>query len=186
MSTIPLQIRNTETDWRYGYCFCGCGERTGVAKYCDSSKGWYGGVHHQYRNGHYTRSQKRYEVDPATGCWNWLIGLNPHGYAMIRFGSRTYQAHSLMYRTLRGEVPVGLELDHLCRNRRCINPAHLEPVTHAVNNRRGCSTKLTEAKAAEIRILLANGYSHRKIAAMFGVEKSAITSVGNGRTWVVK
>lgn len=66
-------------------------------------------------------------------CWLWLGTLNSHGYG--RYGRR--MAHRMAYEFLVGPIPEGLTLDHLCRTPRCVNPAHLEPVTHQENIRRG-------------------------------------------------
>ena len=66
-------------------------------------------------------------------CWNWLASKSPLGYGC--FDKRG--AHRVAYEALRGAVPVGLVLDHLCRNPGCVNPAHLEAVTHRENIRRG-------------------------------------------------
>lgn len=72
------------------------------------------------------------------GCWLWLGSLHPHdGYGMMTVGSRTRWAHRIAYQTFIGDVPVGLQLDHLCRERRCVNPTHLEPVTCRENLLRG-------------------------------------------------
>lgn len=70
-------------------------------------------------------------------CWEWN-GASGRGYGLISDGSgRLRPAHRMMYELLVGPVPEGLDLDHLCRNRGCINPKHLEPVTHKVNINRG-------------------------------------------------
>ena len=79
------------------------------------------------------RLMERVSVDAATGCWVWTSKLNPGGYST--FLNRN--AHRLMYEIKVGPVPAGLDLDHLCRNRACLNPAHLEPVTRSENLRRG-------------------------------------------------
>jgi hypothetical protein len=82
------------------------------------------------------RLWKRYEVDGETGCWNWTGAISNRSYGSIYFEGRMQKAHRVMWRLERGEVPEGLDLDHLCRNRLCINPAHLEPVTRSENLRR--------------------------------------------------
>lgn len=70
-------------------------------------------------------------------CWPWLGCLGTGGYAMFWNGERNMHAHRFAYELLVGPIPEGLVLDHLCRVRHCVNPAHLEPVTHAENIRRG-------------------------------------------------
>jgi hypothetical protein len=74
-------------------------------------------------------------VDFETGCWNWAGHLNAKGYGRIRNG-RYIMAHRVAYEFWFGPIPTGLQLDHLCRNRACINPAHLEPVTSRENTMR--------------------------------------------------
>ena len=72
--------------------------------------------------------------DPL-GCWQWQ-GSTRSGYGAFWTPCGVVRAHKWAYENLRVEVPLGLSLDHLCRDRLCVNPWHLEPVTHAVNNRR--------------------------------------------------
>lgn len=76
---------------------------------------------------------------PFTGCW-WFVELgreNRNGYARLRWQGRELMAHRLSYEAHVGPIPDGLVLDHTCRNRCCVNPAHLEPVTVQVNTLRG-------------------------------------------------
>lgn len=72
---------------------------------------------------------------PFSGCWLWTGTLNEDGYG--KFGKTS--AHCVAYAKNRGAVPQGMELDHLCRVRCCVNPYHLEPVTHTENVLRGSS-----------------------------------------------
>lgn len=81
------------------------------------------------------------KVEPTGFCWLWKgsRGRYGHGYFNLGadFGRRGITAHKFSYETLVGMVPDGLELDHLCRIPWCVNPDHLQPVTHAENIRRG-------------------------------------------------
>ena len=75
----------------------------------------------------------------ANDCWPWLGAKNPKGYGRIKAdgGRRTLQAHRVAYELLVGPIPDGHHLDHLCRNRGCVNPSHAEPVTPKENIGRG-------------------------------------------------
>lgn len=79
----------------------------------------------------------------ADACWPWKAGHASHGYGWFRLGSRTdgsrkqLPAHRVAYTMVAGEIPDGFVIDHLCRNRLCCNPEHLEPVTHRENILRG-------------------------------------------------
>ena len=71
------------------------------------------------------------------GCWEWTAHHHLGGYGRLRLGGRMVMAHRFAYELWVGPIPDGLGLDHLCRNRGCVNPAHLEPVTHRTNVLRG-------------------------------------------------
>lgn len=76
------------------------------------------------------------KVEKSDGCWLWRAGANGVGYGNFWCGGKTVLAHRWVYEQEVGPIPDGLDLDHLCRVRICVNPAHLEPVTRYVNNLR--------------------------------------------------
>lgn len=73
------------------------------------------------------------ESGDRQSCWPWLAALNPHGYGMFTIDGHNVAAHRVAYQLTRGPIPAGLDLDHLCRVRHCVNPWHLDPVTRWTN-----------------------------------------------------
>lgn len=71
-----------------------------------------------------------------SGCWLWTGAKASNGYGSVSHGGSIHSAHRLVYRLLVGDVPDGLQLDHLCRTPSCVHPMHLEPVTPLVNVQR--------------------------------------------------
>ena len=73
--------------------------------------------------------------DPNSGCWHWMGTLNAAGYAVFwdNAAQTTIRAHRFAYNLFKGVIPEGLEPDHLCREKSCVNPDHLEAVTHQIN-----------------------------------------------------
>lgn len=76
-------------------------------------------------------------VKVPSGCWQWTAALDVHGYGHISVDGRQRGAHQAAWEILVGPIPEGFTIDHLCRNRGCVNPSHLEPVTRGENVLRG-------------------------------------------------
>lgn len=74
--------------------------------------------------------------EAESGCWEWFHYIESSGYAKLWVDRRAVMAHRFSYEFHIGPIPDGLEIDHLCRVRHCVNPWHLEPVTTAENIRR--------------------------------------------------
>ena len=71
--------------------------------------------------------------DSEDGCWNWTGAIHKLGYGQFKFNGSMKRAHRVSYELVKGSIPKGLEIDHICRNRRCVYPDHLRSVTHKVN-----------------------------------------------------
>lgn len=80
------------------------------------------------------------KIEKTEDCWNWKGSMTPYGYGTFGLKGKNIRAHRLSYEHFIGKmIPVGLQIDHLCKNRKCVNPNHLEVVTLIENVRRGDS-----------------------------------------------
>ena len=110
------------------------------------------------------RLMARIVVDEGSACWVWTGYVNPQGYGQITLSAEDGRAlvHRVAYEHHRGAIPDGLELDHLCANRPCCNPDHLEPVTHAENVRRAeAAGRRVEASRAKSECRNGHPYDER-------------------------
>ena len=83
-----------------------------------------------------------------SACWTWRAGIDSRGYGQFYFRGKNNIAHRIAYELVKGPIPAGLVIDHLCRNPLCVNPAHLEAVTNRENMIRGESPSARQFRAA--------------------------------------
>jgi hypothetical protein len=87
------------------------------------------------------------EYNPTLGaCWIWLRCKSKNGYGQVRINGKTQYAHRVSYLMVNDKIEDDLCLDHLCRNRSCVNPSHLEAVTPKINSERGILPNRTHCK----------------------------------------
>lgn len=92
------------------------------------------------------------QVGGPTECWPWTAARNTKGYGQFKASGKLVPAHRWAYEQIVGKIPDGLQIDHLCRNRGCVNPGHMEPVTSKINTLRGvCPSGLNAVKVECIR-----------------------------------
>lgn len=83
------------------------------------------------------------------GCWNWTASVTVFGYSQFHYGGKQGKGHRYSYEHYKGAIPKGLSIDHLCRNRKCVNPDHLEAVTNKENVMRGIGLTAQHARKTE-------------------------------------
>lgn len=167
-----------------GLCMCGCGRPTRLARQSSRHQGVVRGKPVRCVIGHGGRTYPpvAYAIDAETGCWVWQGLMKDNGYGALCIDNVLEYAHRWSYRTHRGPIPEGMELDHLCRNRACVNPDHIEPVERAMNVRRGSASTLTVDNVRKIRA--ACGATPIKVLAeQYGVDPSTVSRVVSGERW---
>jgi len=143
------------------------------------------------------RIESKTKINELTGCLEWQGYLNVWGYAKIKHENTMKLSHRLVWELRYGDIPKDLCILHKCDNPKCCNIDHLFLGTHADNNidmqekgrgryPRGSEcvhTELTEENVIEIRRMLSEKISYKKIYERFNIKSSAIKSIRNRHTW---
>lgn len=138
------------------------------------------------------------KVEKTDTCWNWTGRLDIGGYGRFSQGNGHWiKAHRASYTIYKGSIPNGLVVRHLCNNRKCVNPEHLETGTQK-DNVRDCITagrranirgesnpmsKITQADADEIRQWREFGYTQQSIGDVFGLGQGDISRIIHRKSW---
>lgn len=127
------------------------------------------------------RIKNSYWVDPETNCWIGKTELLNNGYHRICiYKKERVMLHRLMYEKYKGKIPFMMEVDHLCKNKRCCNPAHLELVTRIENTLRSNLTKLSQKEIKDIELAVNNGKSQTEVARIFNINQCHVSRIVNG------
>ena len=196
MSNIPL-----------GYCQCGCGNKTSIAKHSDERYGSIKGQSYRFVHGHYGRSipkEQRFwnKVNKNTEekCWKWVGAITSSGYGNIWFDGKSSQAHRVSWQIHFGFIPAELCVLHKCDNKWCVNPYHLFLGTYADNaadrDSKGRNGHLTQPEKflnksniklspEKVRFIRNNRslFTKREMAKMFGASISTINAVIYHANW---
>lgn len=125
----------------YGFCHCGCGKKTTIADHDEPRYNARKGEPRRYIRGHgncrpiEVRFWKY--VAKTSGCWLWKAAVGPTGYGSISLRGKCLLAHRVGYELAFGKIPENVDIHHICRNRRCVKPAHLKafsPAEHALEH----------------------------------------------------
>ena len=169
-----------------GLCMCGCGEPTNIAKRSDTRAMALEGHPLRYLPNHQARSKTPPFIEKDMGyettCHVWQRTISSAKYGNIYDDGRVRLAHVVAWEHVNGPVPDGFVLDHLCRVRACINPAHLEPVTNTVNIQRGKAAKANPDVVRYVRAMYGEK-SSKQLAMELGLSQSTVQRIVSGARW---
>jgi len=187
----------------YGYCHCGCGQKTPPASRTHTQFGHIKGEPLKYLFNHHKRVyasvedsfRQHFTTGHPDKCWEWQGTMIHTGYGRLWFRDRAYIAHRLSYEVHIGPIPEGLVVCHRCDNRKCVNPGHLflgtsqDNTADMVQKRRhrfgegSHNALLTETQVQQIRLLVVAGVKQRDIAREFHISQTTVWQIKNRLTW---
>lgn len=194
------------TNIPFGYCKCGCGQKTHIAPYTHYKRGMVGGQPIAYIHGHNRRRDARerfWEKVDRRGpneCWNWTAGHGNYGYGTFTYKGHAHNASRVAYIFTFGEISGEVDVLHTCDNPPCCNPAHLFLGTaldnvhdmfakhrnrnNAPKGSRVHGAKLKESDVLRIRELYSKWHMAQKdIARLYHVSQPTIGYLLRGETW---
>lgn len=197
----------TTNEIPYGYCQCGCGQKTKLAQRTSPTRRTAKDQPVRFVRGHHGRRSlldrfwEKVNVCEPNECWSWTGSTNLGGYGEVRDGKTLLMAHRFSYEIHHGPIPEGMEMCHSCDNPSCCNPAHLFVGTrsdnmldmyrkgranrewHGVLGEQNHRSKLTAEQVREIRRLCAGGTMQKDVAKTFGVHKGTVGSIVRRENW---
>lgn len=201
-------MNNYTSNTPFGYCHCGCGQKTNLAPRNSTKIGLVKGEPQRYIKGHQhaavirqsfsDRFWSHVDIDPA-GCWLWASRQFKEGYGSIDEGGRNSKrlhAHRVAWELTNGAIPDGLCVLHKCDVPACCNPSHLFLGTRLDNNRDKVEKRrqakgethsrhrLTDQEVLYVREQVSLGYSTiRELSNLFDVSYNTIRYIVKGKTW---
>lgn len=125
--------------------------------------------------------------EPNSGCWLWTGALGTGGYGQFSVNRKVRRAHRVSYELFKCDIPAGLDLDHLCRVRCCVNPDHLEPVDRQTNCQRGETGHISGArKRAKTHCSQGHEYTPENTWVHKGARKCIICKLAATQRWYAK
>ena len=186
-----------------GYCQCGCGQKTTIAKHTNAERGITKGQPNHYLRGHRAEMRRSFierfwsnvNVAGPDECWEWKAAKNSNGYGEFYDGIGQVLAHRYAYEITNMSILKGLACCHTCDNPSCVNPAHLwvgtqhDNMTDKVQKNRQQrgervpGAKLTTDDVREIRRLCADGTQQKAVAHMYGIGTGAVCRIVKRQRW---
>lgn len=168
----------------YGYCKCGCGNKTKSSKFTNIKRGIRKGEPYNYLKGHNEKDNvsiklKRIEFDEDNGCWIWKDAIDNHGYGVFSIHRKNIKAHKYIYEILLNiKIDKNKEVHHLCENKICVNPKHIIILDHKSHMRLHSEIiRLSLNEVKDIKKKYENGESKKKLSKNYNIHRNSVRKI---------